>query len=99
NAQALSGQPQKSMAVPAPKVDAAKHAAIKSLLDAIDAPKLASAIGESLQMQSKQLVPVVLSEALTENKSLNDQQKQASVPTLQKDAVPKLTEQAGKVFT
>jgi hypothetical protein len=79
-------------------VDPAKQAAIKELLDAIDAPKLVNAIANSAQMQAKQLVPAILSDALTENKSLNDKQKQAAVPSLQKNAVPKLVESAGTVF-
>jgi hypothetical protein len=43
-------------------------------------------------------VPEILSEALSENKTLNDKQKQAAVPTLQKNAVPKLVDSAGQVF-
>src|SRR5258706_4253797 len=82
---------------PAP-VDPAKQAAIKDLLDAIDAQKLVGAIGNSAQMQAKQLVPAILSDALSDNKSLTDKQKQASVPTLQKNAVPKLVDSAGQVF-
>ena len=60
--------------------------------------KLVGAIGNSAQMQAKQLVPAILSDALTENKSLTDKQKQASVPVLQKNAVPKLIDSAGQVF-
>jgi len=86
-----------SAAAPAP-VDPAKQAAIKDLLDAIDAQKLVGAIGNSAQMQAKQLVPAILSDALSENKSMTDKQKQASVPTLQKNAVPKLVDSAGQVF-
>src|ERR1700734_4413764 len=78
--------------------DPAKQAAIKDLLDAIDAQKLVGAIGNSAQMQAKQLVPAILSDALSENKSLTDKQKQASVPTLQKNPVPKLVDGAGQVF-
>jgi len=86
-----------SAAAPAP-VDPAKQAAIKDLLDAIDAQKLVGAIGNSAQMQAKQLVPAILSDALSENKTMTDKQKQASVPTLQKNAVPKLVDAAGQVF-
>jgi hypothetical protein len=86
-----------SAAAPAP-VDPAKQAAIKDLLDAIDAQKLVGAIGNSAQMQAKQLVPAILSDALSENKTMTDKQKQASVPTLQKNAVPKLVDSAGQVF-
>jgi uncharacterized protein len=84
--------------VAAAPVDPAKQAAIKDLLDAIDAQKLVGAIGNSAQMQSKQLVPAILSDALSENKTLNDKQKQAAVPALQKNAVPKLVDSAGQVF-
>ncbi len=80
-------------------IDPAKQAAIKDLLDAIDAQKLVTAIGGSAQMQAKQLVPAILSDALTENKTMTDKQKQAAVPTLQKNAVPKLVDSAGQVFT
>src|SRR5260370_15693063 len=79
-------------------VDPAKQAAIKDLLDAIDAQKLVGAIGNSAQMQAKQLVPAILSDALSENKTMTDKQKQASVPALQKNAVPKLVDGAGQVF-
>ncbi|MGI4985392.1 MAG: DUF2059 domain-containing protein [Janthinobacterium lividum] len=98
-AQALQDQ----SAPPAPTVavapaDPAKAAAIKDLLKAIDGDKLASAIGNSAQMQAKQLVPAILSDALSENKTLNDKQKQAAVPQLQKTEVPKLVDAAGQVF-
>ena len=85
-------------AAAAAPVDPAKQAAIKDLLDAIDAQKLVGAIGNSAQMQAKQLVPAILSDALSENKTLTDKQKQASVPALQKNAVPKLVDGAGQVF-
>ncbi|MEA3101645.1 MAG: uncharacterized protein QOF74_5885 [Caballeronia mineralivorans] len=99
SAQSLQSQattPAADAATAAP--DPAKQAAIKDLLDAIDAQKLVGAIGNSAQMQSKQLVPAILSDALSENKSLNDKQKQAAVPQLQKDTVPKLVDSAGQVF-
>jgi hypothetical protein len=99
-AQALQSQ-QSAPATPAPAADAndpAKQGAIKELLAAIDAQKLVSAIGNSAQMQAKQLVPAILSDALTENKTMTDKQKQAAVPTLQKNAVPKLVDSAGQVF-
>src|SRR5260363_392023 len=51
----------------------------KALLDAIDADKLAAAIGNGAQNQAKQLVPAVLSEALNENKTLNEEQKRTLV--------------------
>ena len=100
-AQSLQNQAPAQSAAPAPAaapVDPAKQAAIKDLLDAIDAQKLVGAIGNSAQMQSKQLVPAILSDALSENKTMNDKQKQAAVPTLQKNAVPKLVDSAGQVF-
>jgi uncharacterized protein len=98
-AQALQSQaPAQAPAAAAAPVDPAKQAAIKDLLDAIDAEKLVGAIGNSAQMQAKQLVPAILSDALSENKTMTDKQKQASVPTLQKNAVPKLVDQAGQVF-
>jgi hypothetical protein len=100
-AQALQNQaPADTAAAPAAAapVDPAKQAAIKDLLDAIDAQKLVGAIGNSAQMQAKQLVPAILSDALSENKTLTDKQKQAAVPTLQKNAVPKLVDSAGQVF-
>jgi uncharacterized protein len=98
-AQALSTQSSApSTTTAAAANDPAKQAAIKELLAAIDAQKLVGAIANSAQMQAKQLVPAILSDALSENKSLNDKQKQAAVPTLQKNAVPKLVDSAGQVF-
>jgi len=98
-AQALQNQqPAPAAAAAAAPVDPAKQAAIKDLLSAIDAQKLVGAIGNSAQMQAKQLVPAILSDALSENKTMTDKQKQASVPTLQKTAVPKLVDSAGQVF-
>jgi hypothetical protein len=98
-AQALQTQaPAQAPAAAAAPVDPAKQAAIKDLLDAIDAQKLVGAIGNSAQMQAKQLVPAILSDALSENKTMTDKQKQAAVPTLQKNAVPKLVDEAGQVF-
>ncbi len=98
-AQALqTQQPAPAAPAAAAPVDPAKQAAIKNLLDAIDAQKLVGAIGNSAQMQAKQLVPAILSDALAENKTMTDKQKQASVPSLQKNAVPKLVDSAGQVF-
>ncbi|WP_103707065.1 DUF2059 domain-containing protein [Paraburkholderia eburnea] len=98
-AQALQSQaPATAPAAAAAPIDPAKQAAIKDLLDAIDAQKLVGAIGNSAQMQAKQLVPAILSDALSENKTMTDKQKQAAVPTLQKNAVPKLVDGAGQVF-
>jgi len=94
-AQALTDQ---SAPVAAGPMDADKQAAIKDLLTSIDADKLVGAIANSAQVQAKQLVPAILSDALTENKTLTDKQKQASVPALQKNTVPKLVNDAGTVF-
>ena len=99
-AQALQNQaPAQAPAAAAAPIDSAKQAAIKDLLEAIDAQKLVGAIAQSAQMQAKQLVPAILSDALSENKTLTDAQKQAAVPSLQQNAVPKLVEGAGQVFT
>ncbi|AEA59640.1 putative signal peptide protein [Burkholderia gladioli] len=97
-AQSLSNQAPAASAVAAAPIDADKKAAISDLLNAIDAPKLVGAIANSAEMQSKQLVPAILSDALSENKTLTDAQKQAAVPTLQKNSVQKLVDGAGKVF-
>ncbi len=80
-------------------LDPARQAAIKDLLEAIDADKHATAIGNSAQMQMKQLVPAILSDALSENKKLTDAQKRAAVPQLRQSALAKLAEQAGQLFT
>src|SRR6202047_5664111 len=91
SAQSLQSQataPAADTATAAP--DPAKQAAIKDLLDAIDAQKLVGAIGNSAQMQAKQLVPAILSDALSENKSMTAKKKQAAVPSLQKNGVPTL---------
>src|SRR5437588_13075292 len=58
-AQALQSQAPAAPAAAAAPVDPAKQAAIKDLLDAIDAQKLVGAIGNSAQMQAKQLVPAI----------------------------------------
>ena len=97
-AQALQDQSQVAAPAAAAPVDPAKQAAIKDLLTAIDGDKLASAIGNSAQTQAKQLVPAILSDALSENKTLNDKQKQAAVPQLQQNEVPKLVDAAGQIF-
>lgn len=79
-------------------IDSEKLAKINTLLDTIDAKKLVDAIGASAQMQAHQFVPAILSDALSENKSLTDRQKQAAVPSLQKNSIPKLVQNAGKIF-
>lgn len=76
-----------------------KKAAIKDLLNAIDANKIVAAIGEGAKQQSKQMVPAILEQALIEDKVMTDQQKKDSVPRLQQDVIPKLVDQAGKVFS
>ena len=96
-AQALT-DPAAAPAAPAAPVDAEKQAAIKDLLTTIDADKLVGQIANNAQMQSKQFVPEILSDSLTQNKTLNDKQKQAAVPSLQKDTVPRLVNGAGSVF-
>jgi len=96
-AQALT-DPAAAPAAPAAPVDAEKQAAIKDLLTTIDADKLVGQIANNAQMQSKQFVPEILSDSLTQNKTLNDKQKQAAVPALQKNTVPKLVGDAGQVF-
>lgn len=100
-AQALQDQgggQQQPAPIVLPDVDPSKASAINALLQAIDGEKLASAIGNSAQMQAKQLVPAILSDALTENKTLSEAQKQAAVPQLQQNEVPKLVNGAGQVF-
>ncbi len=97
-AQALPTQSSEAPAPVAAPIDAEKQAAIKALLTAIEADKLATAIGNSAQMQAKQLVPAILSDALAENKKLKEEQKRSLVPQLQQNAVPKLVAEAGKVF-
>ncbi|GAB3626327.1 signal peptide protein [Pandoraea terrae] len=94
----LMAAPAMAMAQSSAPLDAEKKAAIKDLLDAIDANKLVAAIGEGAQQQAKQMVPAILEQALVENKTMSDQQKQAAVPSLQQNAMPKLVDQAGKVF-
>ncbi|MBU6492783.1 MAG: DUF2059 domain-containing protein [Burkholderiales bacterium] len=91
--------PAMAMAQQSTSIDPGERAAIKDLLNAIDADKLVQAIGEGAQEQSKQMVPAILEQALVQNKSLTEAQKRAAVPTLQKEAIPKLVGQAGKVFT
>nr|WP_246174870.1 DUF2059 domain-containing protein [Pandoraea terrigena] len=94
----LLAAPAMAMAQQSAPIDADKKAAIKDLLDAIDANKLVAAIGDGAQAQAKQLAPQVLSRQLEANKTLSNAQKQAIVPTLQDHSVPKLVEGAGKVF-
>lgn len=79
-------------------IDSEKLVKINTLLETIDAKKLIEAIGSSAQMQAHQFVPAILSDALSESKLLTDRQKQAAVPGLQKNAIPKLVQNAGKVF-
>ncbi|AJC21475.1 DUF2059 domain-containing protein [Pandoraea pulmonicola] len=95
----LLAAPAMAMAQQSAPLDAEKKAAIKDLLEAIDSSKLVTAIGEGAQAQAKQLAPQVLERQLVENKTLSDAQKQAIVPTLQQNAVQKLVDGAGKVFT
>lgn len=94
----LLAAPAMAMAQQSAPLDADKKAAIKELLDAIDANKLVAAIGSGAQAQAKQLAPRVLEQELMDNKTLSDAQKQAIVPTLQQSSIPKLQESAGTVF-
>ncbi|WP_374624341.1 DUF2059 domain-containing protein [Pandoraea sp.] len=94
----LLAAPAMAMAQQSAPLDADKKAAIKELLDAIDANKLVAAIGSGAQEQAKQLAPRVLEQELMDNKTLSDAQKQAIVPTLQQSSIPKLQERAGTVF-
>ncbi|MDN4574019.1 hypothetical protein DBB29_20855 [Pandoraea cepalis] len=95
----LLAAPAMAMAQQSAPIDADKKAAIKDLLDAIDANKLVAAIGDGAQQQAKQLVPEVLRRQLVANKTMSDAQKQAIVPTLQERSVQKLVDGAGAVFT
>lgn len=94
----LGGQQAQPAPLPPVTVDAPTRAAINALLKAINADDLATAIGNSAQQQVKQLVPAILSDALTENKTLSDDQKRAAVPGLQQNTIPALTNNAGGVF-
>ncbi|VVE08935.1 DUF2059 domain-containing protein [Pandoraea fibrosis] len=95
----LLAAPAMAMAQQSAPLDADKKAAIKDLLDAIDSNKLVAAIGDGAQQQARQVSVGVLQEQLETNKTLSDAQKQTIVPILQQNAVPKLVESAGKVFT
>jgi hypothetical protein len=81
-----------------PTAEADKQAAVKDLLDAIRGDRLVQNMAAGAQAQSRQLVPRVLEQALIENKTLSENQKRAAVPALQKDALPRLAQQAGSVF-
>jgi hypothetical protein len=81
-AQALSNSAPAATAAAAP-IDADKKAAIKDLLTRRRAE---ARVGNRQQRRdaSEATVPAILSDALSENKTLNDKQKQAAVPTLQR---------------
>lgn len=79
-------------------IDADKRAAIKDLLDAVQVDKIAQGLTESARNEARQMVPAILQQALIEDKSMSDAQKQAAVPHLQKDVIPQLASQAGQVF-
>jgi hypothetical protein len=79
-------------------IDSAKQSAINDLLNTINASKLADDLANTAQIQAKQMVPVILSRELTADKRLSNAQKQAAVPSLQKNAMPRLLKSAGQVF-
>ncbi|CAD6547666.1 hypothetical protein LMG24235_04460 [Paraburkholderia sabiae] len=99
-AQAPGTPPQVTSQVPAASDagDPGKRNAIDRVLAAIDARKLAGAIADNARKQAQQLVPAILSDALTENTTLTEAQKQAAVPGLQKNAIPALVNSAGQIF-
>ncbi|AJW44789.1 MULTISPECIES: DUF2059 domain-containing protein [Ralstonia] len=79
--------------------DADKTAAIKELLTTMNVDAAIKGQGEALENGAKQEAPLVLEQALVENKSLNDKQKQAAVEKLKKNgAVQRMTDSAGKDF-
>jgi len=79
-------------------IDSTKQSAINDLLNTINASKLADDIANNAQVQAKQMVPVILSRELAVDKRLTNAQKQAAVPSLQKNAMPRLERSAGQVF-
>ncbi|AST31518.2 signal peptide protein [Ralstonia solanacearum] len=79
--------------------DADKTAAIKELLTVMNVDQAIRGQGEALENGAKQDAPLVLEQALVENKTLNDKQKQAAVAKLKANgAVQRMTENAGKAF-
>ena len=79
--------------------DADKTAAIKELLTTMNVDQAIRGQGEVLENGAKQEAPLVLEQALVENKSLDDKQKQAAVDKLkQNGAVQRMTDGAGKAF-
>ncbi len=79
--------------------DADKTAAIKDLLATMNVDQAIRGQGEVLQNGAKQEAPLVLEQALVENKTLNDKQKQAAVDKLKKNgAVQRMSDGAGKDF-
>lgn len=63
--------------------DADKTAAIKDLLTTMNVDAAIKGQGEVLASGAKQEAPLVLEQALVENKTLNDKQKQAAVDAVQ----------------
>ncbi len=94
----VNAAPVESATLVAAPIDPAKRAAIKDLLNAIDAAKLVKAIGDTARIQARQLVPAILSDALAENKTLSEPQKRSLIPALQSNAIPKLVARAGEAF-
>ncbi len=79
--------------------DADKTAAIKELLTVMNVDQAIRGQGDALENNAKQEAPLMLEQALVDNKSLNDKQKQAAVDQLKKNgAVQRMTDGAGKAF-
>ncbi|WP_296224456.1 DUF2059 domain-containing protein [Ralstonia sp. UBA689] len=79
--------------------DAEKTAAIKDLLTTMSVDQAIRGQAEVLKNGAKQEAPLVLEQALVENKSLDDKQKQAAVDKLKANgAVTRMTDNAGKDF-
>lgn len=79
-------------------IDADKRTAINDLLNTINAKELGKAIGRSGELEAKQLAAPILLNALTENKTLSEQQKQEAAPNLEKNVLPNLANKSGKQF-
>lgn len=86
------------LAATAQEIDATKRAAIKDLLDTIQAERQISSLGTNAQQQAQQESTLILEQALIENKKLTDDQKKAAVEKLKQGSVQKLADQAGKIF-
>lgn len=81
------------------QADAEKTAAIKELLSVMQVDQAIKGQSENWQQSAKQDAPLVLEQALIENKTMDDKQKQAAVEKLKKNgAVQRVVDQAGKQF-